>query len=138
MSQRGVDPLVGDVDPYAVETSVEVVEPELLPSAQPSVTTRARASVDRAVTQARAGVREGVGKVAQSTQRNPIGTALGALSVGFVAGLLIPSSQAEQDKLAPVADGIRDTVATGTETVAEVKEGAVARAKQVEREQTGA
>ena len=39
-------------------------------------------------------------------QENPIGLALGAVAVGFVAGLLIPSTRVEDEKLGEVSDQV--------------------------------
>src|SRR3954454_20942024 len=44
-------------------------------------------------------------KRAESTaQENPLVLAIGAVAVGFVAGMLIPSTSVEDDKIGPVAD----------------------------------
>jgi ElaB/YqjD/DUF883 family membrane-anchored ribosome-binding protein len=39
-------------------------------------------------------------------QENPIGLALGAVAVGFVAGLLVPSTRIEDEKLGEVSDQV--------------------------------
>ena len=60
------------------------------------------------------GARQAVGVV----QENPIGLALGAVAVGFVAGMLIPSSKVEDEKLGPVADQVKQQAAdTGQEAL---------------------
>src|SRR4051812_14788751 len=41
---------------------------------------------------------------------NPIGLGLGALAVGFLAGMLIPETAKEHEKLGPAADNLKDTV----------------------------
>lgn len=41
-------------------------------------------------------------------QENPLGLAVGAVAVGFLAGLLIPSTRVEDEKLGPVADDVKD------------------------------
>ena len=41
-------------------------------------------------------------------QENPLGLAVGAVAMGFLAGLLIPTSRVEDEKLGPVADQIKD------------------------------
>jgi gas vesicle protein len=40
-------------------------------------------------------------------QENPLGLVIGAAAVGFVAGLLIPSTKAEDERLGPVADQVK-------------------------------
>jgi ElaB/YqjD/DUF883 family membrane-anchored ribosome-binding protein len=39
-------------------------------------------------------------------QKNPLGLAVGAVAVGFLAGILIPSTRMEDEKLGPVADQV--------------------------------
>ncbi len=39
-------------------------------------------------------------------QENPIGLALGAVAVGFVAGLLVPSTRVEDEKLGEASDQV--------------------------------
>jgi gas vesicle protein len=50
--------------------------------------------------------RQGVGVA----QENPLGLAIGAAAVGFLAGLLIPSTRVEDEQLGPVADQVREQV----------------------------
>jgi ElaB/YqjD/DUF883 family membrane-anchored ribosome-binding protein len=49
-----------------------------------------------------------VRKAAGIAQENPLGLAVGAAAVGFLAGLLVPSTQVEDDKLGPMADVVKD------------------------------
>jgi Protein of unknown function (DUF3618) len=48
--------------------------------------------------------RKGVG-IAKS---NPLGLAIGAASLGFLAGMLIPSTRVEDEKLGTVADNVKE------------------------------
>src|SRR5437588_223661 len=41
-------------------------------------------------------------------QENPLGLALGAVAVGFVAGMMIPSTRVENEKLGPMADQVKE------------------------------
>jgi gas vesicle protein len=41
-------------------------------------------------------------------KENPLGLAIGAAAVGFLAGLVIPSTRTEDEKLGPVADEVKD------------------------------
>ena len=51
-------------------------------------------------------------------QENPLGLAIGAAAVGFVAGLLIPSTKAENERLGPVADQVKEqAMQTGQEAI---------------------
>jgi gas vesicle protein len=68
-------------------------------------------------------VKEGARKAAGIGQENPLGLALGAVAVGFVAGLLIPATRVEDEKLGPMADQVKDKAkATGEEAVERGKE----------------
>jgi gas vesicle protein len=44
-------------------------------------------------------------------QENPLGLAVGAVAVGFLAGMLIPSTRVEDERLGPVADQVKDRAA---------------------------
>ena len=65
------------------------------------------------------------GEVKQTTRRvagiareNPLGLAIGAAAIGFLAGLAIPSTRVEDEKLGPVADQVKDRVReTGQEAL---------------------
>jgi gas vesicle protein len=51
-------------------------------------------------------------------QENPLGLAIGAAAVGFIAGLLIPSTKAEDERLGPVADQVKEQARqTGQEAI---------------------
>jgi len=41
-------------------------------------------------------------------KENPLGLAIGATAVGFVAGMLIPSTRVEDEKIGPMADQVKD------------------------------
>jgi gas vesicle protein len=59
-----------------------------------------------------------VKRAAGVAQENPLGLALGGVAVGFVAGLLIPSSRVEDEKIGPMADQVKDQIKeTGQEAV---------------------
>lgn len=75
-------------------------------------------------------VKQGAGKAVGIAEENPIGLALGAMGVGFLAGLLIPSSGAEQRRLGPMADQVK-------ERAKETGQEAVERGKQVAEDVAG-
>jgi ElaB/YqjD/DUF883 family membrane-anchored ribosome-binding protein len=51
-------------------------------------------------------------------RENPLGLAIGAAALGFLAGLAIPSTRVEDEKLGPVADQVKDRVKeTGQEAL---------------------
>ena len=41
-------------------------------------------------------------------QRNPIGLALGGVAAGFLAGMVLPSTRIEDERIGPVSDEIID------------------------------
>jgi hypothetical protein len=65
------------------------------------------------------------GEVKQKTRQaaglakeNPLGLAIGAAAIGFLAGLAVPSTRVEDEKLGPVADQVKDKIKeTGQEAV---------------------
>ena len=71
-------------------------------------------------------------------QENPIGLALGAVAVGFVAGLLLPSTRVEDERIGPMADEIKEKAKeTGQEAVErgkEVAQQAAESAKETAKE----
>jgi hypothetical protein len=65
-----------------------------------------------------------VRKAAGIAQENPLGLAVGAVAVGFLAGLVVPGSRVEDEKLGPVADRVK-------EQARDTGEEALERGKQV-------
>jgi ElaB/YqjD/DUF883 family membrane-anchored ribosome-binding protein len=65
-----------------------------------------------------------VRKAAGVAQENPLGLAVGAVAVGFLAGMLVPSSRVEDEKLGPAAERVK-------EQVKETGQEALERGKQV-------
>jgi ElaB/YqjD/DUF883 family membrane-anchored ribosome-binding protein len=53
-------------------------------------------------------VKHQVRRAAGVAQENPLGLAVGAVAVGFLVGLAVPSSSVEDEKLGPVADRVKD------------------------------
>jgi hypothetical protein len=56
-------------------------------------------------------VKQGARKAVGIAQSNPLGLALGSVAVGVVAGLLLPSTKIEDEKLGPMADQVKEKVA---------------------------
>jgi gas vesicle protein len=55
-------------------------------------------------------VKDRAQRAAGVAQQNPLGLAIGSVAVGFLAGMLIPSTQVEDEKLGPVADDVKEKV----------------------------
>src|SRR5688500_2960260 len=63
-------------------------------------------------------VKQGAQRAAGMAKENPLGLAIGATAVGFVAGLLIPSTRVEDEKIGPMADQMKDKAReTGQEAI---------------------
>jgi gas vesicle protein len=75
-------------------------------------------------------VKQAARRGAGIAQENPLGLAVGSIAIGFLAGMLIPTTNVENEKLGPVADQVKDQVReTGQE--------ALDRGKQVAQEVAG-
>jgi Protein of unknown function (DUF3618) len=70
---------------------------------------------------------EKVGLVKDTAERNPLGLAVGAAALGFVAGLLIPSTRVENERMGEMSDRVVDAAR-------ETASDAVERGKQVAQE----
>jgi hypothetical protein len=63
-------------------------------------------------------VKSSAKRAAGVAQENPIGLALGSVAVGFVAGVLMPSTRLEDEKVGPIADEVKERVKeTGQEAL---------------------
>src|SRR3954471_2374700 len=59
-----------------------------------------------------------VKRAAGVAQENPLGLAIGGVAVGFIAGLLVPTSRVEDEKIGPMADQVKDQLKeTGQEAM---------------------
>jgi uncharacterized protein DUF3618 len=78
-------------------------------------------------TPSRGEVKQRTRQVAGIARENPLGLTIGAAALGFLAGLAVPSTRVENERLGPVADQVKDKVKeTGQE--------ALDRGKQVAQE----
>jgi ElaB/YqjD/DUF883 family membrane-anchored ribosome-binding protein len=84
-------------------------------------------------------MKQGARRAAGVAQENPLGLAVGSLAVGFLAGMLIPSTRVEDEKLGPMADDVKDKVKeTGQEALErgkQVASDAAQAAKDTAQEQ---
>jgi ElaB/YqjD/DUF883 family membrane-anchored ribosome-binding protein len=63
-------------------------------------------------------VKQQAKRAAGLAQENPLGLAIGAAAVGFLAGLAAPSTRVEDERLGPMADQVKDRVKeTGQEAL---------------------
>jgi gas vesicle protein len=90
-------------------------------------------------------VTQGMGRMKRLAERNPAGLAIGGVAVGFIAGLLAPSTRMEDERIGPMADDVKATAAEagreaidrGKEVVQEAGAAAVETAKERGREEGG-
>jgi gas vesicle protein len=86
-------------------------------------------------------VKGGARRAVGVAQENPIGLALGSVAVGFVAGMLIPSTRVENEKIGPAADqvkeGLKETGQEALERGKEVAHQAADSAKETIQERGG-
>ena len=72
-----------------------------------------------------------VGRMKDTAERNPLGLAVGAAAIGFVAGMLLPSTRVENEQMGDMSDRLIDAA---KETAGD----AVERGKQVAQDATDA
>jgi ElaB/YqjD/DUF883 family membrane-anchored ribosome-binding protein len=72
-------------------------------------------------------VRHGARQAVGVATENPLGLAIGAAAVGFLAGTLIPGTRVEDERIGPVADQVK-------EQVRETGQEALEHGRQVARE----
>ena len=88
-------------------------------------------------------VKQGAHRAKGIAQENPLGLAIGAVAVGFVGGLLIPSTRVEDDKIGPIADQVKEkaketgqeAMDRGTEVARQAADSAKETAQEAGREQ---
>ena len=80
-----------------------------------------------AATSSRGEVKQAGRQAVGLAKENPLGLAIGAVAIVFLAGLAVPSTRVEDERLGPVADQVK-------EKVKETGQEAVDRGKQVAQE----
>lgn len=77
------------------------------------------------------GVKEGAHRAVGIAEENPIGLALGGVAAGFLAGMLLPSTRIEDERVGPIADQAKEkAMETGQEAVERGKDIAGQAAEQ--------
>jgi gas vesicle protein len=84
-------------------------------------------------------VKQGAKRAVGVAQENPLGLAIGSIAAGFVAGMLVPSTRVEDEKVGPMADQVKEQAKeTGEEALErgkEVAQEAAQSAKETVQEQ---
>jgi hypothetical protein len=91
-------------------------------------------------------MKEGAKQAVGVAEENPIGLALGGLAAGFLAGMLLPSTRIEDERVGPVADQVKEAAAEtaqeaverGKDVAGQVTEQAVETAREAGREEADA
>jgi len=82
---------------------------------------------------------EKVGRVKDTAERNPLGLVVGAAAVGFVAGLALPSTRVENERMGEMSDRVveaaKETAGDAVERGKQVAQDAAETAKESGREQ---
>jgi len=127
----------------AVSDKVEIMKSKVSDTAtrakEAVVGTASRASD---ATPSRGQVKQAGRRAAGMAKENPLGLAIGAAALGFLAGLAVPSTRVEDEKLGPVADQVKDRVKEtsqealdrGTQVAQEVASTAADTAKEQTQE----
>jgi hypothetical protein len=80
-----------------------------------------------------------VGRLKNTAERNPLGLAIGAAAIGFVAGLLVPSTRIENERMGEISDRVvdaaKDTAGDAVERGKQVAQDVADTAKESGREQ---
>ena len=140
-------------DPRTIRHEIEQTRAEMGDTVEAlgyktDVRTRTRNAISGRVGSAKArftGATPDSGEVKQRARRvkgvaeeNPLGLGIGAAAVGFVAGLLVPSTRMEDEKIGPVADQVKEKAReTGQEALErgkQVAQDAAESAKETARE----
>lgn len=88
-------------------------------------------------------MKEGAKQAVGVAEENPIGLALGGVAAGFLAGMLLPGTKIENERVGPIADEVKhkaletgeEAVERGKDVAGQVAEEAVETAKEAGRQQ---
>jgi gas vesicle protein len=128
----------------SVTDKVETVKEKIV-GARDSATDKIVGARDSAAgaTPSAGDVQQTAKKAVGVAQENPLGLAIGAVAVGFLAGMLIPSTKVENEKLGPMADQVKSQITDtaqealqhGKQIAGETASAAADAAKQTAQEQ---
>lgn len=90
-------------------------------------------------------IKDGAQQAVGVAQENPLGLAIGAAAIGFVAGLVIPGTKVENQKLGDLSDQVKEQVKStaseavehGKEVAQEAAQSAAETAKEASQEHAG-
>jgi tetrahydromethanopterin S-methyltransferase subunit F len=77
-------------------------------------------------------VKQGARRAAGVAQENPLGLAIGAVAAGFLAGMMIPSTKVEEERIGPIADQLKEkgqeAIQSGAQKAQEAAQSAIGSA----------
>lgn len=96
------------------------------------------------VVPSREGIKRQTQRVSKTAESNPVGMTVGAAAVGFLVGMLVPSTRVEDERMGEIADRVKDQASDvghealerGKEVVQEAKDSAVDTIRERGREET--
>jgi gas vesicle protein len=97
----------------------------------------------RGVTPETGQMKDGVKQAGGIVKENPVGLAVGAAAAGFIAGLILPSTRVEDERLGEMADEVKqqaretgqEAMERGKQVAQEAKESATETARESGRQQ---
>jgi gas vesicle protein len=110
---EGTRERMGDtVDALGYKTDVKSRAKESVTGKVDSVKEKIVGAKDSAMESTPSGgdVKHGARQAVGIAQENPLGLAVGAVAVGFLAGMLIPSTRVENERIGPMADQVKDQI----------------------------
>ena len=89
-------------------------------------------------------MRHGARRAVGLAQENPLGLAIGSVALGFLVGLMVPSTDIEDEMIGPIADELKDkakeagqeAIDRGRQVAVDVTQSATEAAKSSAQEQT--
>lgn len=126
---------VGDeVDALSYKTDVGARVGDYVDEKKQAVTSRLSGAKDVAMKPIPS--RQQLSRARDTAERNPLGLVIGGAAVGFVAGLLLPSTRMEDEKLGPASEKVGEVAREGFEHGKQVAQETAQGAMEAAREST--
>jgi gas vesicle protein len=119
---EGTRERMGDtVDALGYKTDVKSRAKESVTGKVDSVKEKIVGAKDSAMESTPSGgdVKQGARQAVGMAQENPLGLAVGAVAVGFLAGMLIPSTRVENERIGPMADQVKEQITSTAQEAVE-------------------
>jgi gas vesicle protein len=100
-----------EVEALSYKTDVGARLDDYVDEKKDAVTSKVRGAKETVASAARAVVpsKQSLRAVKGTAERNPVGLVVGGVAVGFVAGLLLPSTKVEDEQMGDVATKLKET-----------------------------